>query len=415
MCYVYLADVDLNPLPKEVFSNRDTRISWFLRTRGSRWYERGWTLQELLAPESVHFFNKHWIHLGSKKDFVGAINVITGIETDILDNSVDIFRCSVAERMSWAANRTTTRKEDMAYCLMGIMDINMPLLYGEGGERAFLRLQQEILATTDDQSIFAWSSPDTTQMTWRGLLASSPKEFAGCPKFSIADHADSRNPDCHMTPRGIRITLSVQPPEERGSSSYPSNEYLAVLFCRPSSASDKNIAIRLMKVYGNVFVRVDCATQQTVPKSSIQKTEQLTLIIPQDLKRKWWGRWECTRIGGLELVFDHQVTISQVDPLDSWNQKSYMWKLSDGRSSVVSCAIQFTHGPAVVFEAVFDRSKTDYKQQIRTKLYAKDQRRERTEPESKESLGVRVSPPELRWDSERSYAVISLRVSYKGS
>src|ERR1700760_4756300 len=93
MCYVHLADVDMTPLPKEVFNSRQERLSWFLQTQGSRWYKRGWTLQELLAPVTVHFYNMNWQRLGSKRDFLGELTEITGVETDILDNSVDISRC----------------------------------------------------------------------------------------------------------------------------------------------------------------------------------------------------------------------------------------------------------------------------------------------------------------------------------
>lgn len=414
MCYVHLADVDLVPLPKEVFDDREKRLSWFLQTKESRWYKRGWTLQELLAPETVHFYNKNWQRLGSKMNFLSALTEITGVETDILDNSVDISRCSVAERMSWAASRTTTRKEDLAYCLIGIMGTPMPLLYGEGAERAFLRLQLEILATTDDQSIFAWTAPDTSPMGWRGLLASSPKEFLGCPKLAIADHADSKNPDCHMTPRGIRITFSIEPVEKKENDSYSSNEYLAVLFCRPSRGNNQNIAIRLMRVYGNVFVRVDCGSPKIWQKRSKDKKEleQLTVIVPQDLQRKWWGRWVCTRIGGLQLILDSSCTVTDVEPMNL-SGKNLIWKLSEGRLSTVSCVIRYKTGVEIVFEAAFDRSKTDYRQQLRTRLYAPGQRREWSERSSKDCLGARIFAPELRWDSSMSFPVVSVGVSYK--
>src|SRR5450755_1681993 len=98
------------------------------------------------------------------------ISRITGIQGEVLlGGSVENF--SVAQRMSWAAKRYTTRLEDLAYCLMGLFNVNMPMLYGEG-ERAFIRLQEEIMKVSDDDSLFAWKSP-----TWwtddGGLLASS--------------------------------------------------------------------------------------------------------------------------------------------------------------------------------------------------------------------------------------------------
>ena len=86
---------------------------------------------------------------------------------------------SVAERMSWASKRCTRRPEDVAYCLLGLFDVNMPLLYSEGAGRAFLRLQLEILRQSDDETIFAWETPGGTALTRSGLLAHHPRDFAG--------------------------------------------------------------------------------------------------------------------------------------------------------------------------------------------------------------------------------------------
>jgi hypothetical protein len=129
VCYVYLADV----FP-------DISTSSFAK---SRWFTRGWTLQELIAPSSVIFFDAHWRDIGTKASLVKPIAEITGIHIDALSNG-RVSRFSVAQRMSWASRRETTREEDIAYCLLGIFSINMPLLYGEG-QKAFLRLQEEIM------------------------------------------------------------------------------------------------------------------------------------------------------------------------------------------------------------------------------------------------------------------------------
>jgi hypothetical protein len=103
--------------------------------------------------------------------------MITGINLDFLDGSLPIWQASVAKRMSWMSKRLTTRVEDMAYCMLGIFDINMPLLYGEGS-RAFLRLQEEILKTTDDQSIFCWEWNRTHfSDDWVSILAPCPAVF----------------------------------------------------------------------------------------------------------------------------------------------------------------------------------------------------------------------------------------------
>ncbi|KAF7562717.1 hypothetical protein G7046_g1412 [Stylonectria norvegica] len=123
----------------------------------SRWFTRGWTLQELLAPRQLIFLSHDWRVLGQQSDLVPAIYQATSIPSRILYKLDTLRNYSVATRMSWASMRMTSRLEDTAYCLMGIFGINMPLLYGEGS-RAFQRLQEEILKSTTDHSILAWQS-----------------------------------------------------------------------------------------------------------------------------------------------------------------------------------------------------------------------------------------------------------------
>ena len=140
---------------------------------------RGWTLQELLAPKKVVFFSSDWRPLGTREQWENSISAITNIHPIVLQGDLEqIARCSMAQRMSWASNRITTRKEDMAYCLLGIFEVNLPLLYDEGGERAFMRLQEEIIKESDDQSIFSWSATPIKLLT--GFLAPRPSFFRGC-------------------------------------------------------------------------------------------------------------------------------------------------------------------------------------------------------------------------------------------
>ncbi|KAI0686758.1 hypothetical protein C8T65DRAFT_747259 [Cerioporus squamosus] len=145
VCYAYLVDVP---------AGHSLRVpgSYFSR---SRWFTRGWTLQELIAPHTVVFLSGEWEPIGNKYDLAAVIELITGIEQEVLVGYKPLRAVSVAKRMSWASERTTTRVEDEAYSLMGIFDISMPTLYGEG-RRAFHRLQEEILRRIPDQSIFAW-------------------------------------------------------------------------------------------------------------------------------------------------------------------------------------------------------------------------------------------------------------------
>lgn len=224
VCYVYLSDVQSTKNPKA--SN-----SAFSR---SRWFTRGWTLQELIAPASLLFFGSDWKEIGSKSSLRKSIIDTTGIHLGILlGDSVE--KASVAQRMSWAAKRETTRAEDLAYCLMGLFHVHMPMIYGEGGEHAFLRLQEEILKLSDDQSIFAWTSSHGS-----GLLASSPAAF------SRSGHivASSKQPDGKLftfSNKGINIEL----PMKRVALPDKEDAFYAVLDCYESSDRTTKVGIEL--------------------------------------------------------------------------------------------------------------------------------------------------------------------------
>jgi hypothetical protein len=174
ICYVLLEDV-------EWLGESDTAS--MAQLKASRWFTRGWTLQELLAPSMVLFYDKDWNEIGTRESLHDVIEQVTNIDEAILLQNRILRSCTIAERMSWAANRRTSRAEDMAYCLMGLFDVNMPLLYGEGGAKAFQRLQMEIITATDDLSFLAWTKNDPWDFS---VLASDPSRFLS-PKS---------NPDC---------------------------------------------------------------------------------------------------------------------------------------------------------------------------------------------------------------------------
>ncbi|KXH61869.1 hypothetical protein CSAL01_10351 [Colletotrichum salicis] len=157
VCYAYLPDVCVNINGQEAFETKFRR---------SRWFERGWTLQELLAPRMLIFYDHNWNALGTKKGLVDQIQDITGIPTEYLVGRHRLQGASVAQRMSWAATRETKKAENMAYSLMGIFDINTSMIYGEGGAKAFGRLLKEIMVRSADDSILAWdlnpSQPTST-------------------------------------------------------------------------------------------------------------------------------------------------------------------------------------------------------------------------------------------------------------
>jgi len=166
VCFGYLSDVRAEDIKSGLL--RDWNCS-FAR---SRWFTRGWTLQELIAPAVVVFYDQLWQRIGTKATLKQEISSHTGIPISVLSNG-DLEDFSVAQKMSWGARRETSRVEDRAYSLLGIFGVNMPLLYGEG-QRAFIRLQEEVLKITNDYSILAWQ---TTESGDSGPLALSPNAF----------------------------------------------------------------------------------------------------------------------------------------------------------------------------------------------------------------------------------------------
>ncbi|KAI9150243.1 Vegetative incompatibility protein [Paramyrothecium foliicola] len=218
LCYAYLVDVsDMESL------------------HASRWFTRGWTLQELLAPKRIRFFNQDWRFLGRKPDLCQQIAKITRIRP-IFVNGSPPQRASVAERMSWLSRRSTTRVEDMAYCMLGIFGLSIPLLYGEG-TKAFLRLQEEIIRVSNDHSIFCWSwIPSHVPRGWRSVIAPSPAVFEhsrhykadtliGTPAYSITNAGLSiALPLAHS----VTETLASLPVVQSSDDSEPDDLYSTV-------------------------------------------------------------------------------------------------------------------------------------------------------------------------------------------
>jgi hypothetical protein len=138
-CYVYLSDVSKD---EHTLVDVSSIGQWESSFMASRWFTRGWTLQELIAPTSLEFFSMEGHRLSDRRSLVPHLSKITGIPEKILQGG-PLNECTIEERISWSRYRTTKREEDRAYSLLGILGINMPLIYGEELENAFLRLRFE--------------------------------------------------------------------------------------------------------------------------------------------------------------------------------------------------------------------------------------------------------------------------------
>ncbi|KAI1742660.1 HET-domain-containing protein [Xylaria scruposa] len=212
VCYAYLYDI-LDDIE--------------LNLAGSRWISRGWTLQELIAPCEIVFYSSDWKSLGTRSELSAYLATVARIDEPFLIGKSRIDEASIAQRMSWAAMRSTSREEDEAYCLLGLFNINMPLIYGEGS-KAFRRLQEALVREyPEDHSLFAWGKiveqlPD--QVSYRealklkpldrkdsygeiedelfGLLAKSPDDFKYAGKVVCA-------PDTGYYFQSVPTTVSV--------------------------------------------------------------------------------------------------------------------------------------------------------------------------------------------------------------
>lgn len=245
VCYALISDVEVDSAAYDV------------ALPGCKWFTRGWCLQELIAPRRVEFFDVHWNHFGSKARLTSLISKITRIDEEVLiDNSL-IGDIPVARKMSWAARRETTREEDMAYCLLGIFDINMPLLYGEG-LKAFMRLQEEIIKTSNDLSIFsilhgAISASSSTvnrlSRIYADLFAPSPRSFINCANV-VHTRADVHwNSAFALTNKGLRFSRAELQVDLRQG-----------LFCMPLNcrySKSEPAWIYLQKVGPSLYARVN--------------------------------------------------------------------------------------------------------------------------------------------------------------
>jgi hypothetical protein len=205
--------------------------------QSSRWFKRGWTLQELLAPDAIEIFDSDWHFVGTKSSLLEGIYKATNIEKQYLLDRNAIENATIAAKFSWASGRTTTREEDMAYCLLGLVQVNMPMLYGEGSG-AFYRLQLEIIKQTNEHTIFAWES---TENTWHqtSIFASSPSLFKTAASLLPGlMRARGQSASHEITNHGLSIALPCIPVDN--------NRVIALLECTGSHGNRVGIWLECM-------------------------------------------------------------------------------------------------------------------------------------------------------------------------
>ncbi|KAM0480286.1 hypothetical protein ACHAPX_004117 [Trichoderma viride] len=251
VCYVYLSDVQ----------DGDNPSGFNSQFQKSRWFERGWTLQELLAPKHLRFYNSEWRYIGTKGSRCTVIQKITSVPRQFLLGVAELYTASVAQRMSWAARRKTKRAEDLAYCLLGLFGITMPMIYGEGSKEAFFRLQEQIMKTTRDDSILAWGlsrnpsfddSPyfDEDTFIHGDILAAHPCQFENSGHIITREQATNPLHSLDIFGGSLRAYFPILYTQD--------HETFGLLSCGPKSDAQQVVAIPLVQirpVAANEYVR----------------------------------------------------------------------------------------------------------------------------------------------------------------
>ncbi|KAL8664098.1 MAG: hypothetical protein Q9168_007972 [Polycauliona sp. 1 TL-2023] len=277
ICYAYMSDVSMTG--KDLDATVIDDFKW------SRWFRRGWTLQELLAPSDIIFYDSDWRCLGNRAQLAEHISSASGIDKRYLRSRIQTANASIATRMSWASHRSTTRLEDEAYCLLGLFQINMALLYGEGS-RAFIRLQHEIIRNSDDESIFAWY----TDEMYSGMLAKRPSAFAGCGDFFRYRVPKFPRTPYTMTNRGLSLDavfkFSSKKCDDRLETLKLSDCILVPLNCTNQYLQGKPFTIILVQsMFQNFYTRY-CSGEivdfDVYCKHVFDSTERTTFYISDD-------------------------------------------------------------------------------------------------------------------------------------
>lgn len=297
VCYVYLYDVTWN----EADSDQQ-----FLK---SKWFTRGWTLQELLAPKNIEFYDRDWRYIGTKDSLMDQIVQATGIAKEHLLG--DFRTASIAQKMSWLSRRITTIIEDRAYCMLGLFGVFLDARYGRGGDE-FLRLQREIFVSTPagaifDESMFAWQ---TDLIETSGLLAPAPSCFRDSghilfvPRLAKSRKVATQNLDGMVIDPSMGINFHI--PSAREQNRWA----IAITVVHLLTASVGffgavliNKAVRQNK--SDHLVNLNCWVHE---QGRSQKLRNVRIKVVQD-KDKTWRRIECNSL----FKSDSDNLMSQAD------------------------------------------------------------------------------------------------------
>jgi hypothetical protein len=306
-------------------------------------FTRGWTLQELIAPHKVTFLNSEWECIGSKSTLSADIAHITGIDTRVLAHEGPLSRVAVSTKMKWASNRVTTRVEDTAYCLLGLFDVNMPLLYGEE-EKAFQRLQEEIIKCTPDLSIFGWKLPLPDQRyhprTYCGLLAKSPSYFSGS-EYPLRTR--SLQDDFSISHHGVSFRSALHRRVEKREQGF---SYVLGLFFSDLRLSFESLGVLLRKVGDDRYLRVDpwhfyAYGEYPLPTATSYATKYLLIRPPAPVVWDHGGRPSSTpewstddhipvlRGHTLRIKLPPNITITEVWPKANFDDEDQLWFMTD--------------------------------------------------------------------------------------
>ncbi|KAF2851723.1 hypothetical protein T440DRAFT_507139 [Plenodomus tracheiphilus IPT5] len=354
VCIVYLEDI------ARPDRSNDASASVIAKTafEACRWTKRGWTLQELIAPAVCRFYFKDWTLMGEKVEYLNELSDVTGIPVYVLEERRSVSEVSVAERMSWAAHRESTRLEDTAYSLLGIFDIHMPLLYGEG-EKAFQRLQEEILKTTDDYSLFAWCATTTHKSTYRGLLARSPLEFQNCRSIEREDVVSTF--PIGSTPIGFRVQLEFLPD--------PNDKSRVLAMLRACNSMSQRLAIYLKCLDGSMqYARVDAGTLVPIDDWPTGQLKTIyvrqKLSIPADFTTFEFRSFHVVRrIVSTQLL--PPVRIISAQPRELWNQGTHELRIPDTAPEMFGALLLRVQSPRYAHSLIpvafgFNRSTCHY-------------------------------------------------------